>query len=196
MLPLAMRYIHRSWFSAAAATTTTIATQHYHSCCCISTNFASIIINNSLLSSSSSQQQQYRYFSDEGPKTRIIKKVSKKVKKKNDTGRSRDLQILLDCLDAPKAKPPLPDEEETNRRRIVEKNYTIGKFKQHNAENHDVACKMKLKKHAINMLPKGTALKQRALEIDDKSPPRWRIIPAWTPPIPGFDPSEFMIKEE
>ena len=185
MLPLAMRYIHRSWFSAAATTTT--------------------IANNSLLSSSSSssssssqqqQQQQYRYFSDEGPKTRIIKKVSKKVKKKNDTGRSRDLQILLDCLDAPKAKPPPPDEEETNLRRIVEKNYTIGKFKQHNAENHDVACKMKLKKHAINMLPKGTALKQRALEIDDKSPPRWRIIPAWTPPIPGFDPSEFMIKEE
>lgn len=127
-------------------------------------------------------------------------KVKKKEKKssKGDTGRSRDLEIMLACLDAPKNKPPPPaDEEETKRREDIRKAYTIGKFKQHNEENHDLACKMRMKRHAINMLPKNTPLKEKAMRIDDDQfPPRWRHIPAWTPPIPGFNPSEFMVLED
>lgn len=148
-------------------------------------------------SSSSSLSSSQRYFSDDGPKQRIVKvKKKKKESKTEKTGRSRDLQILMDCLDAPKVKPPPADEEEMKRRHSIQKNYTIGKFKQHNDENHDIACKMKIKKHAINMLPKGSALKEKAFEINDEFPPRWRTIPAWTPPIPGFNPAEYMITEE
>jgi len=136
-----------------------------------------------------------RQFSDEGPKKRIVK-VKKKERKSSDGGRSRDLELLLAFMDAPKTKPPPADEEETARREIVQKNYTIGKFKEHNEENHDIACKMKMKKHAISMLPKGSVLKEKALVVDDKFPPRWRLIPAWTPPIPGFNPSDYMGTEE
>ena len=138
-----------------------------------------------------------RYFSDEGPKKRIIKVKKKERKTKSgESGRSRDLELLLAFLDAPKVKPPPADEEETKRRELVRKNYNIGKFKQHNEENHDIACKLRMKSHAINMLPKQTALKEKALEIDEEYPPRWRTIPAWTPPIPGFNPANFVWTEE
>jgi hypothetical protein len=138
-----------------------------------------------------------RYFSDnDGPKQRISKVKKKEKKSAGDTGRSRDLEVLLACLDAPKVKPPPADEEEMARRERILKNYTIGKFQQHNQENHDLACKLKMKKHAINMLPKNSKLREKALQVDDTMPPRWRKMPAWTPPIPGFDPSEFMIQED
>ena len=138
-----------------------------------------------------------RYFSDEGPKQRISKvKKKEKKSKTGETGQSRDLKILLACLDAPKVKPPFADKEEMVRRAQIQTNYTVGKFRQHNEDNHDIASKLRMKKHAINMLPKGSVLKENALKIDDKYPPRWRTIPAWTPPIPGFDPSEFMVTEE
>ncbi|KAL3919417.1 MAG: hypothetical protein SGILL_003763 [Bacillariaceae sp.] len=138
-----------------------------------------------------------RCFSDsDGPKQRIVKVKKKEKKSKGDSGRSRDLEVLMACLDAPKVKPPPADEDEKMRREKVLKNYTIGKFQQHNQENHEIAAKLKMKKHAINMLPKNSKLKEKALEIDDTLPPRWRKIPAWTPPIPGFDPSEFMVTED
>ena len=137
-----------------------------------------------------------RYFSDEGPKQRIVK-VKKKVKKSTgESGRARDLELLLAFLDAPKVKAPPADKEETIRRELVLKNYNVGKFKQHNEENHDIACKLRMKNHAIKMLPKQTGLKEKALEIDDEFPPRWRTIPAWTPPIAGFNPSDYMSIEE
>ena len=36
-----------------------------------------------------------------------------------------------------------------------------------------------------------------ALKIDENDgPPLWRGVPTWTPPIPGFDPSEFIQEDE
>jgi hypothetical protein len=139
-----------------------------------------------------------RWFSDaDDPKQRIskVKKREKKATGEGD-GRSRDLDLLLACLNAPKSKPPPPDEQELARRQEILKSYTIGIFRKHNQENHEIACKLKLKRHAINMLPKNSKLKEKALEVDDIMPPRWRRMPAWTPPIPGFNPSEFIIQEE
>ncbi|KAG7364956.1 mitochondrial ribosomal protein L28 [Nitzschia inconspicua] len=139
-----------------------------------------------------------RYFSDvDGPKQRLVKVKKKEKKGKgSDGGRSRDVEILIACLDAPKSKPPPADDEELQRREQILKNYTVGKFRQHNQENHDLTCKLKLKQHAMKMLPKNSKLREKALEVDDTMPPRWRKMPTWTPPIPGFDPSEFMIQEE
>ena len=77
----------------------------------------------------------------------------------------------------------------------------IGKFKQHNELNHDLACKLKMKNHAIKLLPKANDehfgyLKKAALTLDeDMVPPYHRPIPVDTPPIPGFDPSKFMDDE-
>jgi hypothetical protein len=140
-----------------------------------------------------------RWFSDDddSPKQRVSK-VKKKEKnpKGNAGGGSRDLDLLVACLDAPKLKPPPPDEQELARRQEILKNYTIGIFRKHNQENHEISVKLKLKKHAIKMLPKNSKLREKALEVDDLMPPRWRKMPAWTPPIPGFNPSGFMIQEE
>eukprot|EP00980_Cylindrotheca_fusiformis_P017856 scaffold5653_cov147-Cylindrotheca_fusiformis.AAC.18 len=138
-----------------------------------------------------------RCFSDVGGPKQAVRKVKKKPKKsrEGEEGRPKDLQIILASLDAERTRAPPPvDEEEIARREEVLKQYTIGKFQQHNEENHDLSCKLKLKKHAMNMLP--PELKEKALEIDNEGPPRWRTIPAWTPPIPGFDPRDFMNTEE
>ena len=138
-----------------------------------------------------------RCFSDDGPK-KAIRKVKKKEKKSKagEMGRPKDLQIILASLDAKVTKPPPADEEEMDRRNKILKNYTIGKFERHNEENHELACKLRLKKHAIRMLPKNSKIREMALEVDDVGPPRWRKIPAWTPPIPGFNPKDFSNTEE
>mmetsp|Transcript_110539 Transcript_110539/g.319404 ORF Transcript_110539/g.319404 Transcript_110539/m.319404 type:complete len:155 (-) Transcript_110539:1577-2041(-) len=129
--------------------------------------------------------------------SRYFGSVKKKEKKsKGDTSRPRDLEVILSALDAPVIKPPPADKEEIERREKIHKAYTIGKFKEHNDENHDIACKLKMKQHALNMLPRSTKLKEKALEVDNKGPPRWRRIPSWTPPIPGFDPNQFTLTEE
>lgn len=130
---------------------------------------------------------------------RLFATKVKKGGKGEVSGRTRELELMLACIDAPKTKPPPADKEEMARREQVRKAYTIGKFKEHNEENHDLACKLKMKRHAINMLPKDSALKEKALQMDDKDdnyPPRWRHIPAWTPPIKGFDPTAYMSIEE
>ena len=135
-----------------------------------------------------------RNFSDQPKKA--VRKVKKKEKKsKGDGGRSRDLEIILKSLDAPITKPPEPDNEEKARREKILKAYTIGLFKRHNEENHDLNCKMRMKQHAMKMLPRDTKLKEKAFEIDDSIPPRWRIIPALTPPIPNFNPDDFLSEE-
>jgi len=157
-----------------------------------------------------------RFLSDggDGPKKRISKVKKKKSSNKESTGRSRDLELLLAFLDAPKAKPPPPeDDEEAERRERIRASYAAGTFRKHNEENHEIACKLRMKKHALNMLPKGTVLREKALSDDNDEdldldlgedvdrvrvgyPPRWRTIPAWTPPVPGFDPSEHLVTEE
>jgi hypothetical protein len=136
-----------------------------------------------------------RHFSEE-PKKALQKVKRKEKKSKGDGGRGRDLEVILAALDATSTKPPPPDEEEKARREQLLKNYTIGRFKQHNEENHDLNCKIRMKQHAIKMLPRDSKLREKALEIDDTAPPRWRHIPAWTPPIPDFNPNVFTMTEE
>ncbi|GKY92748.1 hypothetical protein MPSEU_000244800 [Mayamaea pseudoterrestris] len=105
-------------------------------------------------------------------------------------GRPNDLQLVLAALDAPMRQEPPLSQEEKDRRHQIGRNYVIGKFRQHNEIHHDLACKLQMKKHAINMLPKNSKLREEALKIDDSGPPTWRNMPVWTPPIPGFDPSQ------
>jgi hypothetical protein len=128
-----------------------------------------------------------------GPAKQRQSKVSsaKKPASSNSSsgGRPNDLQLILAALDAPmKQEDPLSPEEK-ERRHQIGRNYVIGKFRQHNEIHHDLACKLQLKKHAINMLPKNTKLREEALKIDDSGPPSWRKHAVWTPPIPGFDPT-------
>ena len=132
--------------------------------------------------------------------TRHFGSVKKKEKKSSkadaSSGRPRDLEVIFAALDAPVTKPPPADEEEEARRERIRKAYTIGKFKQHNEDNHDIACKLRMKQHALAMLPRNSNLKEEALKIDAEGPPRWRRIPAWTPPIPNFDPNQFILTEK
>jgi Mitochondrial ribosomal protein L28 len=128
---------------------------------------------------------------------RFLGSVKRDEKKsKGEASRPRDLEVILSALDAPTTKPPPGTADEQTRRECIRKAYTIVKFKQHNQDNHDITCKLKMKQHALKMLPKNSKLKEKALEIDDSGPPRWRRIPAWTPPIPGFNPNQFTLTEE
>jgi hypothetical protein len=139
-----------------------------------------------------------RWFSDEGAK-RVTKVKKKKKGKEKTAGHDRALDIILRSLDAPFSKEsPEPDDEEKARRFEIGRNYVIGMFERHNELNHDIACKIKMKNFAIKMLPRNSKLKEEALKIDTGSsgPPLWRPIMADTPPIPGFDPSEFIHRED
>jgi Mitochondrial ribosomal protein L28 len=139
-----------------------------------------------------------RTFSD-----RPAKKIQKAKKKKpqgkasDSTGRSKELDLILASLDAPsKVEGPVP-EEERERRAQIGRNYVIGRFQQHNEMDHDLTCKMHLKRHALSMLKRHTRLNEEALKIDDdQAAPVWRHMPVWTPPIPGFDPSNFIDKDD
>lgn len=148
------------------------------------------------------QQQIGRYvrcFSDQPLKAqrKVKKKAKKSAAKGEPGGRSRELDIMLSALDAPTSKPPPPaNEEEEQRREKILKDYTIGKFQEHNAQKHELACKLRLKRHAMKMLPRNSYLKEKALEVDDVGPPKWRRIPTYTPPIPGFNPNDYTTTEE
>lgn len=143
-----------------------------------------------------------RCFSSEEPKKRQAKVKRKKKRASADAtgGRSKELNLILASLDAPTRKEGPISEAEKARRHEIGRNYVIGRFEQHNDIDHDLTCKLHLKKHAIRMLPphlKESALKITTFDEDELSfPPSWRSIPVWTPPIPGFDPSEFRQEED
>lgn len=113
-----------------------------------------------------------------------------------NTGRDKDLELVLAALNAPMRVEPEISAEEKARRYEIGRNHVIGRFRQHNEIHHDLACKIHLKMHAVNMLPKGSWLKEEAMKVDDEGPPRWRNLAAWTPPIPGYNPSEFVDKDD
>jgi hypothetical protein len=102
---------------------------------------------------------------------------------------------LVACLDAPGRKAPRASDEEMARRAEIGRQYVIGCFQQHNELNHDISCKIKMKIFAVKMLPRGTMWKEEALKITNEGPPLYRKIPVLTPPIPGYNVSDW-IKED
>jgi hypothetical protein len=134
---------------------------------------------------------------DDGPKVKQAKvKKKEKPKKDDDNARSKELNLILAALDAPIRKEPPISEEEKARRHEIGRNYNIGRFRFHNEIQQDLAQKINLKKHAIKMLPRNSRIKDEALKESDETPQPWRKVPVWTPPIPGFDPSKYLTKDD
>jgi len=108
--------------------------------------------------------------------------------------------LLIKAIDAKPTPRPKFSPEEYAKHYEIGRNYVIGSFKVHNETNHDLACKIRLKNHAIKMIPRSTDeelayLRENALliEVDDNSlPPVHRSIPLDTPPVEGYDPSAFI----
>lgn len=136
-----------------------------------------------------------QWFSD-GAKSKqpVVKK--KKAKEVVESERTKELNVIFAALDASERKEPPVSEAERARRATIGRNYTIGRFRFHNEIHHDLTNKLHLKKHAMKMLPRHGALREEALKDNDEMPPSWRPIPVWTPPIPGFDPSLYNVKED
>jgi len=111
--------------------------------------------------------------------------------------------ILARAVDSrPRPRPKLSSEEAAKNYNIG-REYVIGKFQRHNEINHDLACKIRLKEHAIRMMPRNTDemgyLREEALKIDiseESMPPMYRPIPLDTPPIEGFNASDYIDKED
>jgi hypothetical protein len=124
-----------------------------------------------------------------------VKKPDRKEFKFDDGeeegGRDKNFELIIRCLDAPIIHPPPPSKEEAARRYAVGRAHNIGMLELHNAREHDLSCKMRIKTHAISMLPKYSTLKAKALEPDDSYPPMWRPLPKLFPPIENFDPRVF-----
>ena len=110
----------------------------------------------------------------------------------------------MKIVDAKPRTPSKPSKEEAERRYNLGRNYVIGNFKRHNEIHHDLSCKIKMKDHAIKMLPRDNDekfgyLKAQALSISidpEHMPPFYRPIAVDTPPIKGFDASKFINEEE
>ena len=141
---------------------------------------------------------QYRNFA-------VGSKAKKKKKKQNDSSDDPsikgdpELQMVIRCLDTPQPPKPNLTDEQKSKHFEIGRNYVIGNFKQHNEIRHDLACKIKLKNHAKNLLPRNTMWKEEALKIDsnpDSFAPYWRPIPTDYPPISGFNVDEFLEKEK
>lgn len=105
--------------------------------------------------------------------------------------RDKNAELVIRCLDAPIILPPPPSKEEAIRRYAVGRASNIGLVEMHNDREHDLACKIKIKIHAVAMLPKHSTLKEKALEEEDVGPPLYRPIPKTYPPIENFDRSMF-----
>jgi hypothetical protein len=134
---------------------------------------------------------------DDGPKTKQVKvKKKDKAKKDDDNVKSREYNLIVSALDAPVRKEPPISEEEKARRHEIGRNYNIGRFRFHNQVHQDLTHKIHLKKHAINMLPRNSKIKDEALKDNDEPPPPWRRIPVWTAPLENFDASLYMMKDE
>lgn len=63
-------------------------------------------------------------------------------------------RLMVMAIDAPYIGPPPASEEEMARRYQIGRNYVIGCWERHNALNHDLAVKIRMKKYAIKMLPR------------------------------------------
>lgn len=138
-------------------------------------------------------RQSTRTFAAVGTK----KKKQKVAVQEENIGKDPHVQMIIRCLDAPYPPKPQLTDEQKEQHYNAGRNYVIGRFKQHNELYHDLACKIKMKQHAIKLLPEdeGTNWKEEALKIDedpDSFPPLWRDIPTDYPPIPGFNPEEFV----
>lgn len=123
----------------------------------------------------------------------------------------RMMDVLTRYIDADYKQParkedPPPSAEEMERRYQIGRNYNIGTSKEHNVVMHDLACKLKMKNHAMKMLPRYShgvrpdldKLREHALSVsmDDEFMPRpERGIPGETPPIPGFNMNELVDTE-
>ncbi len=62
--------------------------------------------------------------------------------------------LLIKAYDAPSLIPPMPSVEEADRRYEVGRNYVIGSFERHNEMYHDLAVKIRMKRYALQLLPR------------------------------------------
>mmetsp|Transcript_21889 Transcript_21889/g.28334 ORF Transcript_21889/g.28334 Transcript_21889/m.28334 type:complete len:186 (+) Transcript_21889:103-660(+) len=101
----------------------------------------------------------------------------------------KNLQLVLDALNAPIVKEPEISKEEEARREAILKEFTIQRFNHHNNVNHDLSCKIGMKLHALEMLPKNSKIREDALAIaDPDNEPEWMTPPTYK--IPGSPPEE------
>jgi hypothetical protein len=123
------------------------------------------------------QQKRFLALADPDAPQKRVQKVKKKEKKsdKEDSESQKMISQLNECLEAQTRKEGPISAEEKARRMIVGRNHVIGRFKQHNEIMHDISCKVKMKQHAVKMLPPGP-LKEHALSDNDELPPEDRII--------------------
>lgn len=111
--------------------------------------------------------------------------------------------ILIRAVNSrPRPRPKFTPEEYAKHYEYG-RNYVIGRFQMHNEINHDLACKIRLKEHTIRMMPRKDDklgyLREKALEVDDSDesmPPMYRPIPVDTPPVEGYDVSQFVARED
>lgn len=146
-------------------------------------------------------QRRFLVSPDEGG---ALKKQNNKKSTKDKDGRPSDdvggvhksYKMVMAALNAPMSYPPKASKEEMARRFHVGRNHVIGTFQEHNEHEHMIACKIRLKHHAIEMLPRKSRMKKEALKIDSEGPPPWRHVPVWTPPIEGFSSEELFGGED
>lgn len=126
------------------------------------------------------------------PKRAGFQQKKKSRKDKDPSQREKNFNLIVKCLDAPYRKEPPISEEEKARRHQVGRNYVIGCFQRNNRIQHDLTCKVRMKQHAVEMLPRNSFIREQALKESDRYPPEDRNMPKWTPPIPGFNPDKYI----
>ncbi|CAM9881924.1 unnamed protein product [Choristocarpus tenellus] len=100
---------------------------------------------------------------------------------------------FIKMLDSkPKPRPKLSPEEQA-RNNEIGRRYNQMMAKQHNQRMTGLRMKMKLRDDAIANLPE--MLQHAARQNDTRPPPLNRRMARYTPPIPGFNPKDYLSKD-
>lgn len=94
------------------------------------------------------------------------------------------------CERMPCALRPELSEEEKQRNFEIGKRYNRMMAKEHNTMTADLTMKIKLRDDAIAHLPE--ILQHAARQIDQNPPPLNRLMATYTPPIPGYNPTDYV----
>lgn len=140
-------------------------------------------------------ERRWFTYDPEAPKlpSQKVKKKQKKVVV-DDAAEGKRFKYMMDIVNAPKIKEGPISEEEKKRRFEIGRTYTIESFRRHNVLHHDLTCKIKLKNHAIKVLPRGSKIKEHALSPNNEMFPDDFCNARWFPN--GFDLSEYSLEEE
>mmetsp|Transcript_13745 Transcript_13745/g.43416 ORF Transcript_13745/g.43416 Transcript_13745/m.43416 type:complete len:151 (+) Transcript_13745:34-486(+) len=127
-------------------------------------------------------------------KNKKVTKADKRQQRVGEETKDAAYEFYRSIVDSPKGRRPKFTAEEYEKHFEIGHEYNRQMRKRHDRFNASLQLKIDIQQFALNSLPPD--LRAHADSLDDCPPPpldrRWWT---WTPPIPGFNPNEYVETE-